>query len=201
MMRLRAWMTGAALLAAATLIWIAGSRAAAGDDEKAHPKKVLEMAAKMKTDKDEGMKMAAAFAKKLDTLEHVMHSFKPRKKGGLGVGPKPEEITPDGIELYIIQTQRDGITATALAKQAKALEDLAYHSAAIAEVARNFDSDELFKGAKKGKKKDWQDLAARSRDASLKLAAAAQAKGAGEIKSAAKVLNDVCNACHSIFRE
>ncbi len=197
MLRMRTWMAGVSLLALAALVWTGTT--VAGGDEAAQTKMVLDIAAKMKTDKAEGMKMAAAFAKKLDSLENVMHGFKPRKKGGIGVGPTAGEITPDGIELYINQTQRDGITATALAKQAKAVEDMAYQTAAIAEIARNFESKDLFKGKKT--KKDWQDFAERTREGSLKLAAAAQAKGAAEIKTASKAVNDACNACHSLFRE
>src|SRR4051812_7606753 len=35
-------------------------------------------------------------------LGDVMQLFKPRTKGGVGIGPAPGAITPDGIELKII---------------------------------------------------------------------------------------------------
>ncbi|MFO0965866.1 MAG: cytochrome c [Gemmataceae bacterium] len=197
-MGMRAWLVGGTLAALAALAFLAGP-SRAGDDEKAQQKKILEFAAAIKTDKDAGLKKAADMGKKVDSIEGIMHGFKPRKRGGFGVGDTPGAITPDGIELYINGLARDGITATALGKQAKAIEDLSYISAAVAEVTHSFNNKDF---GKKGKtKKEWQELAERMRDGSLKLAAAAKAKGAAEIKTAAKLVNDACNACHSKFRE
>lgn len=197
MLRVRAWISGGAILSVAALVYLAGA-GRAGDEDKAAQMQVLKIAAAIKANKDEGLKMAADWGKKTDTLEYIMHGFKPRKKDGIGVGKVAGAITPDGIELFINTLQRDGITPTALAKQAAAIEELAYISATVGEVTRNFTKYE-FKGKKT--KKDWQALAEKMRDGSLQLAAAVQAKGAAEVKKAAKTLNDACNACHSQFRE
>jgi hypothetical protein len=202
MTRMRAWVAGGVLLSLAALILI-GGRGLAGDDEKAQHADILKIAALLKTKKEEGQKLAASLPKKykydtLYSLEGIMHGFKVRKKGGFGIGKTAGAITPDGIELKINELQRDGITATALAKQAEAIEEMAYISAAIAEVAKHLDTKE-FKGKKS--KKDFVALAERMADGSYKLAAAAKAKGAADIKSAAKVINEACNACHSQFRE
>lgn len=198
MFRVRSWMVGGTIGLVAAWAFMAGP-GSAGDDEKAQHKQVLKIAAAFKASKDDGMKEAAAMSKKLDSLEAVMHAFKTRKKGGFGVGDTPGAITPDGIELYINMLQRDGITPTALEKNGKAVEDLAYATAAVAEVTKHFNNKDFGKGKKT--KKDWQEFSDKMRDGSLKLAAAAKSKGAAEVKAAAKVVNDACNACHSIFRE
>lgn len=202
MTRMRAWMTGGVLLSLAALILVSGT-GLAGDDEKAQQAQILKIAAALKTNKEDGQKMAAAMAKtqkydSLASLEPIMHGFKVRKKGGFGVGKTPGAVTPDGIELKINELQRDGVTATALAKQAEAIEELAYVSAAIAEVAKHLETKE-FKG--KMSKKDFVALAERMADGAYKLAGAANKKGAAEIKSAAKLVNEACNACHSQFRK
>lgn len=198
MKHVRAWMVGGTVLALAGLVWVTG-RGFAGGDEKAQHAQILKIAAALKTNKAEGIKMAVAMAKKLEHLEGPMHGFKPRKRGGFGVGKTAGAITPDGIELKINQMQRDGITATALGKEAEALEDLAYITAAIGEVTKHFEVRDFGKGKKT--KKDWMEHSDRMIEGSLKLAAAAKAKGAADIKSAAKFINDSCNACHSTFRE
>src|SRR4051794_26118450 len=65
---------------------------------------------------------AAALAKKV-ALENVMTAaFKPRSKGGLGVGPKAKA---DGIELKIMNLSKRSLTKTDLTNQAKDLERMA----------------------------------------------------------------------------
>lgn len=198
MMRMRAWMVGGSLLALTALLWLEG-RGVAGDDEKAQHAQIQKIAAAFKTSKEEGSKMSAAMGKKLESLEGIMHGFKLRKKGGIGVGKTAGAITPDGIEHRFNALLRDGITATALGKEAEAIEEMAYVTAAIGEVTKNFETPGLFKGKKT--KKDWQAYSDRMVEGSLKLAAAAKAKNAPEVKTAAKTVNDACNACHSLFRE
>lgn len=201
MRQMRAWMVGGAILSVAVLAMVAGT-GRAGDDEKAQQAEVLKIAGALKGKKDQGQAMAAALAKKLGkdigNLEGIMHAFKPRKKNGFGVGKAPGAIVPDGIELKINTLQRDGITGTAMGKEAEALEEMAYHTAAIAEITKNVDRVD-FKGKKT--QKDWVAFSEKMAEGSYKLAEAAKGKAAADVKTAAKMINDACNACHSVFRE
>src|SRR5262245_25240999 len=49
----------------------------------------------------DGKGKADAIANKAE-LGDVMQAFKPRSKGGIGIGPTPDGIKPDGIELKFI---------------------------------------------------------------------------------------------------
>src|SRR6516164_6728785 len=59
-------------------------------------------------------KLADELNKKTD-LKHIMWSaYKPREKGGLGVGAKPGTIRPDGIEAKIISMSKKPLPANQL---------------------------------------------------------------------------------------
>src|SRR5436190_1421050 len=68
--------------------------------------------------------MAQKTAKKAEELADIMHLFKPRAKGGLGVGPTAQAKS-DGIEMRLRDIARDAPTNT------KDLEQLGYDTAAI----------------------------------------------------------------------
>lgn len=192
----RWWGVALALGAVATMGFLAARSQAGG------AKKLIGEIAKAgdllkKGDKAGATKMAQATAKNLEEFYECMELFKPRKKGGIGVGDKAGAIIPDGIELKLITLGRDAPSASALAKEAEALEDMAYHTAVLAEItlARAPKAD---KG--KARVKDWVEWSNDMKEGSMLLAAAAKAKAAADVKAAAAKINASCNSCHSIFR-
>jgi hypothetical protein len=197
MSKLRVGIAGGAIAVAAGLVLWSGS-SQAGEDNKAVLDAVKKIADAIKSDdKDTAAKEAAKLSKKLENLEEAMNSFKPRSKGGIGVGPKKGDASKDGIELLLIDIGRDVPTAAQMKKEAAYIEEMAYQSAALSEIAKNW-------APKKDKgqmtKKNWNKFNADMLDASLALAKAANKKGAQEVKSAAAKLNAACNSCHSVFR-
>src|SRR5258708_26477810 len=52
-------------------------------------------------------------------------AYKPREKGGLGVGDKPDAIKPDGIEAKLINMTKKPISDKQLEKEAAALIKIA----------------------------------------------------------------------------
>jgi len=201
MRQARLWLAGAALLGLGWVI-IQTNSSRAGED-KAAKDGILKIAkALQKGDSAEATKLAAALAKKLDPdegLHDVMHLFKPRSKKGLGVGAKPGEILPDGIELKLLKLAdpKQGISAAAVKKEGPALEEMGFVMAAIAEVAMQKPPS---KDSGKKTKRDWMTWSKEMRDGAIKLGEAARAQSAPEVKSAAAKLNDSCANCHAVFK-
>lgn len=196
MTKLRLGTLGAVMLGLSGLI-VATSWGQAGADDPVG-KSVRKIAAALKDgDKDAAAKEAAALVKKLENLEEAMHSFKPRKKGGLGVGPKGSGANPDGIELMINKISRDVPTAAQMNREAEWLEQMAYDTAAMAEIAKLY-------GPKKDKgqasKKNWNTWTNEMQEGALALAKAAAQKGGQQVKTAATKANNSCNSCHMAFR-
>jgi hypothetical protein len=171
----------------------AGDEAAVRDD-------VLKLAdVVQKRDKEECKKQAEAIGKKYE-LEDVMALMRLRAKKGLGLGPTPGAIKPDGIEAMIINLGgRRTPKPKDLAAQGKALEQAAYVTAAIAEVAR----DKCPVDKKQGDKdpQSWRTWSEEMYTSALELAQAAQAQNPMAVKAAATKLNASCNSCHTAFRD
>ena len=149
-----------------------------------------------KGEKAEATKLAGAL--KIEEIDEVMAGFKLRTKKGFGVGDKPGAIEPDGIELKLDNIEQKGINAATLKKEADALIQAAYRSAAIAEVAHKRGWTEANKGKKT--KEAWTKLSAEMRDASTSFADAVKGGNADKVKTAAGKLNSSCSACHAIFK-
>ncbi|MFO0966281.1 MAG: hypothetical protein U0793_11950 [Gemmataceae bacterium] len=143
-------------------------------------------------------KTASAIAAKLESMEYMMTAFKPRKRHGLGVGPKPGKITPDGIELYL-HSVKGGIHPAALKEQAAALEEMGRRIAAVGEIALHFDDPSFGKGNKN--KKDWQARAQGLRDAGLRIAEAAARNSRDDFNAGVLAALQQCAACHVVFRD
>lgn len=183
---------GASLSALALGIWLVPALYA-GEENK-YKSTVLKIAAEIKKgNKDAAATQAAALAKKIEDLEEIMELFKKRDEGGLGVGSKPKTVLPDGIEIKLVTMGMAAPGPGAVKKEAEALEEMAYHIAAIAEITKA-------KGPPKGKGKDWGEWSEAMRVGAQKLAEAAKAKSGPDLKTAASKLNDSCNACHSKYR-
>ncbi|MBI2805570.1 MAG: hypothetical protein HYX68_11385 [Planctomycetes bacterium] len=193
--KLRFMLAGVAFMAALGFTYASLPIAAAGDKVGAAVKKIGVLI--KKGDNAGASKDASAAAKNIEELADLMHMFRPRSKGGLGVGEKPlPNKAKDGIEVMLRDLARD--VPSNIGKQAEALEITGYWIAAMADLTHA-------KAPKKnlGKKtiKAWNDYTTDMRVAGLAFAKAAAGKGGQEIKTAAAKVNASCNNCHSIFKE
>lgn len=145
-------------------------------------------------------KLAADMAKG-SSVEDAMHLFglrKTAKAKGYGVGDAPGKITPDGIEAKVLNFSKKAPAKAAVIKDADALVQMAYRTAAIAEFAIK-KAPEKDMGEKKVK--DWNKWANDMKSSSLDLAAALKAQDPAMIKSAASKLSSSCSSCHGVFRD
>ena len=142
-------------------------------------------------------KLADELNKKTD-LKHIMWSaYKPRKKGGLGVGAKPGTIRPDGIEAKIISMSKKPLPANQLQKESEDLIKMAEVSKAIAEIA---DRNAPQKDEPKKPKADWKKFNDLQKKSSKELIDAVKAKDPDKVLDATKNLYSSCTNCHSVFR-
>src|SRR5580704_4270452 len=96
----KSWLVAAAIaLVVGTGMFVGLGRGWAADDEdKEVADAVRKIAKAVAANKpDEAKKEAEALVAKTKDLGDVMNMFKARKNGGLGIGPKPGAIMPDGI--------------------------------------------------------------------------------------------------------
>ncbi len=149
-----------------------------GNAAKTEAKVIADKARKAAGGADEGLKF-------------VMRAFKPRAKGGIGVGAKGESI-----ELKIIALSKR--VSGEAAKQKGDLEKIAGVSKAISEVTHYYTP----KAKKAGKDpKDWTKFTEEMTKGADELAKAAKSGNAREIKTAATNLNASCTNCHGTFRD
>ena len=187
---------GALVLALAGLVYVAAERGGAGEAKGLAGEVRKISAALKKGDKEGAEKLAKGVAKMAeegDGIADVMHLFKLRTKKGLGVG-ETKSAKNDGIEAKLREIGRDA--PVGIAKDAAALEQLGYDTAAIAVIS------EVMAPKDQGKKtrKEWVQWSQDMREQGIALAQAAKAQGAQDVKAAAVKVNNTCNACHSIWR-
>jgi hypothetical protein len=154
-------------------------------------------AAFQKKDGPGGKKLAAEWAKKVETKD-LMSLFKPRDKKGLGVGAKAGEIKPDCIETKLRELATFPMEEKQVAMEADALRTMAFRSVALAEVIAAKCPD---KDNGKKKRKDWLEWTEELRLAALEMATAAKDKSAGTINNAAVKMEKACQKCHEAFRD
>jgi hypothetical protein len=131
----------------------------------------------------------------------VMNTLERRDRAGkkmvFGVGKKPGAINPDGIEVKIQNMSRRPQPQKTIDRESDDLVEMAYRTAAVAEVAKIKLPEE------EGKKKikDWVDWCEAMRKSAIELAEAAKAKDPTRVKNAAAKLNSSCNDCHKVFKD
>jgi hypothetical protein len=186
----------AALLASFALLLLINSGRGA-DEEKELREGLVKLAAAIeKKDDEAAKKLVSDLAKKFD-MEAIMFMHAERSKGGVGVGSKPDEAKPDGIEKKVVALAKKPLPPDQLSSEADALAQMGYRMAALADLtlARAPQKDEAAK-----KRKDWLDWAAGYRAASLSLVEAAQAKKPDLVHQAAKKADATCTRCHDTFK-
>ena len=194
-MRHRRWLVVGLVVG---IVAVAGSGpSTAADADKELQDAILKISGALeKKDEADAKKLAAALAKKTDS-EAVMHLFSPRAKGGLGVGPKPNAVTPDGIEKKLQDMVKKPLAQAQLDGEAAALQQMGVDMAAISEVTIALVPE---KGDAAKKKKEWIAMASELRDAGLQLAAAAKDKKADPLHQAVRKAHATCEKCHEAFR-
>jgi hypothetical protein len=180
-------------------------RSADDDDDAADIKEASKASDALKklidaieTSKDPKVVAAAAeeLNKKTDLKHAMWAAFKPRDKGGLGVGDKGK-IKPDGIEAKIISMSKKPMTAAVLEKEGPALIKMAEASKAIAEVAA---LNTPKKDEPKKPKADWTKYNDVQKKSAQQLIDAVKMKDPDKVLDATKNLYSSCTNCHSVFR-
>jgi hypothetical protein len=192
------WALGAGLLLGGMALFTAPAGLNAADevpkDVKEAILKIADLLEKGKT--DDAKKEAQALAKKqgYDPAKDVggfkdpMTIFKPKSKGGLGIGGKG-----DGIEATIITLGKG-------TKSKLGMDDLkkaAYVTLAIAEITA---ASPPTKNGPKKKVADWEKWAKDMEAASQDLIKAIEKKDNKGIATSAKNLDGNCSECHQVFR-
>jgi hypothetical protein len=195
---------GAALLALA-VFFLAGSHAADEKDLKANLEKLVKTA----TEKPDDLEKAGAdFAKankiENDSIKDVMDFLGKRdptdkKAVGWGVGPKPGEIKPDGIELKLREMAKvKPMSKAQLDKEKDALIEMADRTAAVGSVSVATPPKKNLPGKDP---KDWKKWSDDMVKASREFEKAVKAGDPKTIKDAAVKLNSSCVDCHGTFRD
>jgi hypothetical protein len=202
LMRMRKnWLAALAItLVVGTGLIVGGSRSWAADDEdKEIAEAVRKIAKAVAANKpDEAKKEAEALVAKTKDLGDVMNMFKARKNGGLGIGPKPGAIMPDGIEAKVIALAKKKLTAAEVKNHAPDLEQMGHDIAAISYVG---DVHTPKKKVAAKDPKDWTKWMDEMRKGANDLSKAAKAQDATGIKNAAMKANASCSNCHGVFRD
>jgi hypothetical protein len=191
---MRSWAIGTALVTLGGLVCLAGySYAGAGSKLTPDIRKIAK--AIKDGDKAAAEALATKLAKNIEEVDDLMHTLKPREKGGIGVGMVATKKS-DGIEVRLRDIARDA--PSNMAKDAAALEQMGYDTAAVALVAK---AKAPARDMGKKKVSDWKRWSDEMYADSVALAKAAEGKGAQNVKTAATKVNQTCTACHSVFRE
>lgn len=197
-MRMRARLIGTVAMVVGLWMLGAAGTSTAGDKKKlaASLDKIANLLEK--NDVAGAKKEAEAFAKSKDfDLSDAMVVFKLRAKGGVGVGSKPGEINPDGIEAFSMNLEK--AQQKTVDSYPAEMARMALVTAAVAEMIVN--QCPVKKKMKDKDPKEWKQWSEDMHAAALELAAAAKNKKLNDIKAAAKKLNNSCVSCHSPFRE
>jgi len=145
---------------------------------------------------DDVQKQAEEVAHKHE-IAFVMAQFKPRDKGGVGVG-KPGAFVFGSVEQELLAVGKKGLTPDKMAAQKADLQKMADVMLAVAYVAPNYapKTDEPGKPIK-----DWMRLSDDMKKQSKDLVEAIQGGDLKTVKNAAARLNSTCETCHSEFRD
>ncbi len=196
-MRMKApsYAAGAAFLTLGLWMLSTNAGGAADDDYKAAQDAVGKVAELLAKKDEAGAKKEADAVRAKYELDAIMSVFKLRSKKGVGVGPTPKAISPDGIEALFQNMEKKGPPQ----KDAAHVERSAYISAAVAMIA--MEKCPVQKKEKDKDPKEWKQWCEDMRKGSLDLAAALKAYKPADIKSTVKRLNESCINCHGPFRQ
>jgi hypothetical protein len=104
----------------------------------------------------------------------------------------------EGFEKRIISLTRKPLPPAQMGRESEELALMAYKAAMIGQIAKTHSPEKEPRAAKD--QKEWETLSVDMYDAAMEFAAAAKAKDAKALKTAAVKLNNNCSACHKKFR-
>jgi hypothetical protein len=191
----------------ATSIWLLATPGlqSAVDDEDAEAiaeagkatdklKKLVDALAEGKVDTVPGLAKATSGT---TSLKHIMWAaYKPRDKGGMGMGATPGSIKPDGIEAKLIAMSRKPLGTAQLEKESPSLIRLAQVAQGMAEVV---DLNPPAPAAGKPLEK-WVKFNKEQKDAAKDVIDAVKANDTKAVQTAATRLYASCTNCHGVFR-
>jgi hypothetical protein len=202
-------LAGAAVLLALGGLVLAPARGR--DDDKEEKEKMMKTAAAKEEllklvgaidagAKDDEIGKQAGAIGKMHEIGPVMNQMKPREKGGLGIGDKPDAILPDAIELKLIAlgNPKKLISKADLTAQQADLVKMAEVSLAISHVAPIYAEGEGRKGAEV---KEWNKYCEDMQKGSRTLIDAIKSGDPKKVQDASNRLNGSCNSCHTTFRD
>jgi hypothetical protein len=194
MNRLARGLAAGTVLALAILVVAGVQVALADDDPKAAQKDVLDLAKASMEGKKIDKARLEAIKKKYEDLETIMHAYKPREKGGIGIGPPSKS---DGIEIKLNNLGKKALSKMQLDKEADDLVKAAHVNVAIAEIAK------LYVPKAKGGKgpKEWNEYLDQMKKSSMEFAKAVKSGDPKAVQKAANNVNASCTNCHSDFRD
>jgi Cytochrome C' len=159
------------------------------------PPKTFEDLARLTENPKHLSRGAALLRKKHDELEDVTKAYKPRRRGGIGIG---QPALHDGIEMKMRNLSKKTLTAAELKTDKHDLVRLANLTVAINEVVRLFPPVKPAGG--KGVK-EWLQYVDDVKKGAEELRKAARAGDAAAVRRAATRINDGCISCHELFRD
>ncbi len=186
-------------LALVTAGWAADEK-----DLKGNLEKLVQTAADKPADVQ---KAGADFAKanKIDNdnIKDVMDYLGKRdpsdaKAVGWGVGKKPGEIKPDGIELKLRDLAKKALAKAPAANEKDALIELSHRTAAVGSISLASPPKKSLPGKDP---KDWKKWSEDMVKASGEFEKAVKGGDPKAIKDAATKLNSSCVDCHGTFRD
>ena len=176
-----------ALLAASLVVLTVEQGVSAADKEEL--KKAMD--AVTSVIKEDG-KNAEAVAK-ATSIDAMMHLFKPKSKGGIGVGPKG-----DGIEIKIMNLAKKALPVEQLKKEAEDIVTMAKQTKAMADINAFYGPKEKRAGKDP---KEWKKYNDEMRQSAKDLIEAVKSGKADEVKKVANTANSSCVNCHTVFRD
>lgn len=183
----------------ALCLWSLSGYSADDDEDKKVRKEAQEAVKKLvesiNGNKSDVKSQAGAIRKKFDMLEPLMWVYKPRSKGGIGMGKDGAGIEQEIGKLGSASSKAK-LTPKKLADMKTDLIMTGELSRAMAEIAELY-GDQF---AKKNPAK-WKEYCKDMKKGSEDLIAAAKKNDAAKVKKAANNLNASCTSCHSDFRE
>jgi hypothetical protein len=191
----RKWTVGSLLTLALCGMTVSVGR---GDDDDEALKKAIAAAKKVIMEKA-GTKIDAAALAKEHKMEATMKLFKPKSKGGIGIGGLTGANHKDSIELLIRDYSIKPPTKAEVGKYADDLIKAAQITGTIGELTPYWGPAKPGPMGKTPEK--WKSLSEEMQKASAELIKAAKAKDEVAVAESAKRLNNSCAECHKVFRD
>ncbi len=147
--------------------------------------------------KEDDVKKQALDVAQKHAIKFVMGQFRPRDKGGVGVG-QPGAFPFDSVELELLLLSKKGVTPAQMAVQKADLQKMAQVMLAVSYVVPSYapKTDEAGKPIK-----DWMRLSDDMKKQSKGLGEAIKGGDPMTVQSGAKALNSTCESCHTEFRD